>query len=99
MSKYIYNITLTTERELLEDVLFYLRARLLPCWRSYDAVAAVRLLRLPEDAGYALQLEGEDREALEALHLSEDEELMRLIQQFHAGVLPFMTKLEVLEDE
>ena len=51
MSRYIYNITLTCEPELLEEVLFYLRERLLPAWRDYEGVTAVRLLRLPDEGG------------------------------------------------
>ncbi len=97
MSRYIYNITLTCEPELLEDVLFYLRERLLPTWRDYDGVTAVRLLRLPDEGGYALQLEGDRRELLEELRLTEDRELHRLMQTYPRRVLPFMTKLEVLE--
>lgn len=97
MSRYIYNVTLTCEPELLEDVLFYLRERLLPAWRDYEGVTAVRLLRLPDEGGYALQLEGDRRELLEELRLTEDRELYRLMQTYPRRVLPFMTKLEVLE--
>ena len=97
MSRYIYNITLSCEPELLEDVLFYLRERLLPTWRDYEGVTAVRLLRLPDEGGYALQLEGDRRELMEELRLTEDRELHRLMQTYPRRVLPFMTKLEVLE--
>lgn len=97
MSCYIYNITLTCEPELLDDVLFYLRERLLPTWRDYEGVTAVRLLRLPGDGGYALQVEGDKREQLEELRITEDHELHRLMQTYPRRVLPFMTKLEVLE--
>lgn len=97
MSRYIYNITLSCEPELLEEVFFYLRERLLPAWRDYDGVTAVRLLRLPDEGGYALQLEGDHRELLEELRLTEDRELHRLMQTYPRRVLPFMTKLEVLE--
>lgn len=97
MSRYIYNITLSCEPELLEEVLFYLRERLLPTWRDYEGVTAVRLLRLPDEGGYALQLEGDRRELLEELRLTEDRELHRLMQTYPRRVLPFMTKLEVLE--
>lgn len=97
MSRYIYNITLSCEPELLEEVLFYLRERLLPAWRDYDGVTAVRLLRLPDEGGYALQLEGDHKELLEELQFTEDRELHRLMQTYPRRVLPFMTKLEVLE--
>lgn len=97
MSCYIYNITLTCEPELLDDVLFYLRERLLPTWQDYEGVTAVRLLRLPDDGGYALQVEGDKREQLEELRIMEDRELHRLMQTYPRKVLPFMTKLEVLE--
>ncbi len=97
MSRYIYNITLSCEPELLDEVLFYLRERLLPAWRDYDGVTAVRLLRLPDEGGYALQLEGDHKELLEELRLTEDHELHRLMQTYPRRVLPFMTKLEVLE--
>ncbi len=97
MSSYIYNITLSCEPELLEEVLFYLRERLLPTWRDYEGVTAVRLLRLPDEGGYALQLEGDQKELLEELRLTEDRELHRLMQTYPRRVLPFMTKLEVLE--
>ena len=97
MSCYIYNITLTCEPELLDDVLFYLRERLLPTWQDYEGVTAVRLLRLPDDGGYALQVEGDKREQLEELRIMEDRELHRLMQTYPRRVLPFMTKLEVLE--
>ena len=97
MSRYIYNITLSCEPELLEEVLFYLRERLLPTWRDYEGVTAVRLLRLPDEGGYALQLEGDHKELLEELQLTEDRELHRLMQTYPRRVLPFMTKLEVLE--
>ena len=97
MSRYIYNITLSCEPELLEEVLFYLRERLLPACRDSDGVTAVRLLRLPDEGGYALQLEGDHKELLEELQLTEDRELHRLMQTYPRRVLPFMTKLEVLE--
>ena len=97
MSSYIYNITLSCEPELLDEVLFYLRERLLPAWRDYEGVTAVRLLRLPDEGGYALQLEGDHKELLEELQLTEDRELHRLMQTYPRRVLPFMTKLEVLE--
>lgn len=98
MSRYIYNITLTCEAELLEEILFDLRSRLLPAWRSYDGVSAVRLLRLPDDGGFALQTEGEQKDALEALDLLADPELHRLIRTYgRTNVLPFLTKLELLE--
>lgn len=97
MSSYIYNITLSCEPELLDEVLFYLRERLLPTWRDYEGVTAVRLLRLPDEGGYALQLEGDQKELLEELRLTEDRELHRLMQTYPRRVLPFMTKLEVLE--
>ena len=37
------------------------------------------------------------RELLEELRLTEDHELHRLMQTYPRRVLPFMTKLEVLE--
>lgn len=97
MAHYIYNITLTCEEELLEEVLYYLHQRLIPIWRTYDGLSAVHLLRLPDRGGYALQLEGEDEQQLEELNIWEDSELRRLVQTYPAKVLPFMTKLEVLE--
>ena len=97
MSRYIYNITLTCEPELLEDVLFYLRERLLPTWRDYDGVTAARLRRLPDEGGYARQLGGDHKEQPEERRLTAARELHRLMQTYPRRVLPFMTKLEVLE--
>lgn len=97
MSHYIYNITLTCEEELLEEVQFYLHERLLPTWRDYEGLLAVRLLRLPDHGGFALQLESETEEQIEALNIWEDSELSRLVRTYPSRVLPFMTKLEVLE--
>lgn len=97
MAHFIYNITLTCEEELLEEVHFYLHERLIPIWRGYEGLTAIHLLRLPDRGGYALQLEGEDEKALEALNILEDSELLRLVQTYPTRVLPFMTKLEVLE--
>lgn len=97
MTRYICNITLACEEELLEEVLYCLRARLLPAWRSYEGLAAVRLLRLPERAGYALHLESEREETIRELDLMSDPELGRLLETYPGRVLPFATLLEVLD--
>lgn len=91
---YILNVTFHVEHSALRDVGYFLQHRLLPSWRV--SWGNVLLLELPDDAGFALQISGDDLEVLSSIAPGDDPDVQKILSVYPGLVTFFPTLLKVL---
>ena len=91
---YILNVTFHCERSALKDVRYFLEHRLLPNWRT--EWANVLLLELPDEQGFAVQIQDPSADKLTAFVPGDDPDVARIIAVYPKLVTFFPTLLKVL---
>ena len=91
---YILNVTFHCEASARRDVGYFLEHRLVPNWRT--EWAKVLLLELPDEQGFAVQIQDPSSDRLKAFVPGEDPDAARILAVYPKLVTFFPTLLKVL---